>query len=654
MHDDFPIYADRFADIQILRYQVPGFEDLSLSKKKLLYYLYAASLAGRDIIWDQNFKFNLIIRRTLEEIVKHYTGDRTANVFKAFMDYTKRVWFSNGIHHHYSTAKFLPGFGSEDLRELMQHSPNAAFPLKDGQSPDDLLSLLTPVLFHADVAARKVNKEDGVDLAATSAVNFYEDVSQDEVEAFYKDQPGVDDPEAPSFGLNSKLVKQDGRLVEQTWKVGGMYGKAVEVIVYWLEKAVTVAENDAQRRALSLLAEYYKTGDLKCFDQYNIAWVQDTDSDIDAINGFIEVYNDPMGYRGTYESIVSVKDPVATKRIDTIAANAQWFEDHAPIDENHKKEEVKGISGSVINVVVEAGDAHPSTPIGVNLPNADWIREKHGSKSVNLANIVNAYNQAKGKVLEEFAYDEEELERGRAYLELSDNLHTDMHEAIGHASGKLCPGVGTPKETLKNYASTLEEARADLVALYYLLDPRLVELELMPSLEVGKAQYDQFVRNGLMLQLRRLMPGEQLEEDHMRNRQLIAQWAFEHGEADQVIERVTRDDKTYFLIRDYEKLRALFGRLLRECQRIKSVGDFQAAKELVETYGVKVEEDLHREVLRRFEKLDMAPYFGFINPKLEPKLEHGAITDVTISYPTDFTEQMLEYAASWSFLPNEN
>ena len=654
--EDFSYLTEQFADLKILRYQVPGFESLPLAKKQLLYYLYQAGLSGRDIIWDQNFKHNLTIRRTLEAVIQTGQGDEGAD-HEALMTYAKRVWFSNGIHHHYSNDKILPDFTEAYFAERVRQADSTALPLQPGETVEALISRLTPLIFDPAIAAKKVNKNTAVDIVAQSAVNFYEGVTEAEVDAFYAAKVDPNDPEPVSHGLNSKLVKENGQLVERVWKVGGMYGEAIEQVVYWLEKAVTVAENEAQAQALRLLIDYYRTGDLAAFDAYSIAWVADTASDIDVINGFIEVYNDPKGYRGSYESVVQIRDPEASKRIEAIGREAQWFEDQSPIMDSHKKANVQGISARVINVVGESGDASPSTPIGINLPNANWIRAQHGSKSVNLANIVLAYEEAGkagGGSLAEFAFSEEEAERSRRYGSLADNLHTDMHEVIGHASGVLNPGIGTPKETLKSYASTMEEGRADLVALYYLMDQKLVDMGLMPSLEVGMAAYDDYIRNGLMTQLRRIKPGDDIEEDHMRNRAMVSWWAYEQGKADNVIERVVKDGKTYFVIRDYAKLRDLFGQLLRETQRIKSEGDYAAAQALVETYGVKVDPDLHAEVLRRFEKLNIAPYSGFINPVLEPVMEGDAIIDVKVVYPDDFTAQMLYYAETYSFLPHYN
>lgn len=653
----FKVIADQFADLRVLRYRVPGFDALSLQQKKLVYYLYQAALSGRDITYDQNYKHNLLVRRTLESVVKSYTGDKSTNDFEKFMVYAKRVWFSNGIHHHYSTIKFLPEFSEGYFAELVNSSDVSGVMTVDITTPAELIAKLTPIMFDPNVDAKRVNLNSDVDMVVESANNYYEGVTQAEAEAFYDALTAIKDPTPPSYGLNSKLVKENGVVKEKVWKVGGMYGKAIEKIVYWLEKASSVAENDKQKKALDLLATYYKTGDLRDFDAYNIAWVQDVESTVDAINGFIEVYGDPLGYRASYESVVSIKDAETTKRIDAIGAQAQWFEDNSPIMDEHKKASVKGISAKVITVVVEAGDTSPSSPIGINLPNANWIRKEHGSKSVTLGNITRAYNEASqegGGTTSEFAYSKEEVNRAKKYGSLASDLHTDMHEVIGHASGQLEPGVGTTKETLKNYASALEEARADLVALYYLTDQKLVDIGVMPSIEVGKAEYDSYIRNGLMVQLRRLKLGEDIEEAHMRNRQMVAKWVYEKGQPDNVIEKKVRDGKTYFVINDYEKLRDLFGQLLREVQRVKSQGDYEAGKALIENYGVKVEPDLHKEVLERFANLNIAPYSGFINPRLVPVMEGDDIVDVKVEYPDNFVDQMMEYAKNYSFLPTYN
>ena len=653
--DDFNYAADRFADIRMLRYQVPGFEDLSDQQKELLYYLSQAALSGRDIMFDQNYKHNLRIRRTLEEVLKNYAGARDTENFGHLTTYAKQVWFANGIHHHYSGLKFTPLFDEEYFNEVISAaSPESDFPLLEDQSVEQLITELTPILFDQNLDPKKVNTADGVDKVATSAVNFYEGVTEQEVVDFYAALSASDDSTPISYGLNSKLVKVDGQIVERVWHVGGMYSEALEQVVYWLERAIGVAENDKQRTTFELLVKYYRSGDLEDFDAYNIAWVADTDSAIDVINGFIEVYNDPLGYRGSFESVVSFRDAEATLRISAIGERAQWFEDNSPIQDEHKKADVTGIDGKVITVVMESGDASPATPIGINLPNSSWIRAEYGSKSVSLGNIVSAYNSSPSKTLEEFAFTTEEILRSRTHSEQAGDLHTDMHEVIGHASGLINEGVGTTRETLRQYASTLEEGRADLVALYYIMDPMLIEIGVMDSLDVGRTEYDSYIRGGAMLQLYRLQPGELVEEAHMRNRQLVALWSYEEGLEENVIERVIRDGKTFFVVNDYEKLREIFGRLLQEIQRIKSEGDFEAARELVENYGTQVDEELHAEVLQRYATLDVAPYSGFINPRVVADDENGVVSNVRIEYPNDFMSQMLEYAANYSFLPNEN
>ena len=652
---DFKWRADRFADIQMLRYQLPKFESLTVKQKELLHYLSQAALAGRDIIWDQNYKYNLTIRHTLEAIVKDYSGDRSSDEFVSFSEYTKRVWFSNGIHHHYMNGKIAPKFSAQSFAEYVNNvASKGNLPLAKGQSVESLLTLLKPVMFDPSIASKKVNQSANTDNVIASAVNFYEGVSQQEVTDFYAAKMDKNDKTPVSWGLNSKLVKIDGQVVERTWKVGGMYGEALEQVVYWFEKAITVAENEQQAKTFALLVKYFKSGDLKDFDAYNIEWVKDTESVVDVVNGFIEVYNDPLASRGSFESVVSFKDPIATKVIAAIATEAQWFEDNSPLFAAHKKKQVKGITGKAITVVMESGDASPSTPIGINLPNANWIRANHGSKSVSLSNIVAAYDNAKGGALKEFAWDEADYKRGKQYGPLASTLHTDMHEVIGHASGQINPGVGTPKETLKQYSSALEEGRADLVALYFLMDQKLVDMGVMPSLDVGKAAYDNYIRNGMMLQLRRLEPGQEIEEAHMRNRQLVASWVYEKGLTDNVIEKRVRDNKTYFVVNDYVKLQQLFGDLLRELQRIKSEGDFKAGQHLIESYAVKVDPVIHAEVIERYKDLDLAPYSGFINPKLIPVYQGEKIIDVTVEYPADFTQQMLEYGTHHAFLPVMN
>jgi dipeptidyl-peptidase III len=653
--DEFKVQTEQFGDVRVLRYRVPGFEELPLQHKQLVYYLSRAALAGRDIIWDQNYRNNLRVRRTLEAVYRNAATHKMPG-WDAVATFTKRVWFSNGIHHHYSMKKLVPEFTAEQFAAMVKACDPKTLPLDAGEDTDGLLAVLQPVLFDPTVDAKRVNLDPKADLIATSATNYYGGVKQKEVERFYKGKVKKSDKRPISVGLNSKLVKEKGKLVEKVWKVGGMYDPAIREIVKWLRAASEVAENDKQKLALDKLVEYYETGDLRTFDEYSIAWVADTDSRVDVVNGFIEVYGDPLGYRGAWEAVVSIKDLEASKRIAAIGAQAQWFEDHSPLLPAHRKPSVTGISAKVITVVVEAGDSAPSTPIGINLPNANWVRAEHGSKSVNLGNIVASNEQAKkvSGVLEAFAASPEEIARAKKWADLADTLHTDMHEVIGHASGQIEPGVGQPNETLKNYGNTLEEARADLVALYYMLDPKLVEIGVMTDLEAGKAAYDSYIRNGMMVQLARLEPGEDIEEAHMRNRQMIAAWAFDKGKADKVIERIERDGKTYFVVRDYDKLRKLFGELLAEVQRIKSRGDFAAGKALVETYGVKVDPALHAEVRRRYEALGIAPYVGFIQPRLVPVMDGEKIVDVKIEYPDDFAAQMLEYADTTSFLPTVN
>jgi dipeptidyl-peptidase-3 len=651
---NFKVTAESFADLQVLRYEVPGFDELTLQQKQLAYYLYEAALCGRDIIYDQKSKYGLLIRKTLEAVYGTYSGDKNSEDWKRFETYCGRFWFSNGYHHHYSNEKFLPECSYEFFAEAVKASDASQLPLDAGESVDAFLQRIKPIIFDPTFEPKVVDQRPDVDNVASSSNNFYEGVTQAEVDAYYAqfDTKG----NAPSWGLNSKVVKENGKIVEKVWKSGGMYGAAIDKIIFWLEKAVTVAENEQQRKALELLVSYYKTGDLKTFDDYSIAWVEDTASRLDVVNGFIEVYLDAIGKKGSFESVVSLKDMEATKRIAAIAAQAQWFEDNSPLMPEHKKKSVKGITAKAITVIVESGDAAPSTPIGINLPNADWIRKEHGSKSVSLSNIVHAYNVAgeKSGMLEEFAVNDEVKARIKKYGVLASDLHTDMHECIGHASGQINPGVETPDKTLKTYASTLEEARADLVALYYAVDQKLVEIGVAESVEVGKAEYDNYIMNGLMTQLTRLKPGEQLEEAHMRNRQLVAKWAYEKGKADNVIEFVKRDGKTYVRVNDYEKLRTLFGELLREIQRIKSEGDFAAGKNLVETYGVQVDPELHREVLERFAKLNVKPYKGFIQPRLVPVMNGDAITDVKVEYPESFFQQMMEYGKQYAFLPVKN
>ena len=642
---EFSFNVEQFADIKILRYQIPGWENLSLKEQKLVYYLTQAGLAGRDIMWDQNYRHNLKIRKALENVYTSYNGDKSSNDWKAFETYLKRVWFSNGIHHHYSNDKIRPGFSSDYLKSLLADTNTTL----EGEAFD--------VIFN-DKDSKKVNQAKGVDNVLLSAVNFYgPNVTNADVESFYKNKVSPNSERPLSYGLNSQLVKEDGVLKERVYKSGGLYGSAIDEIVKWLELAKGVAENKAQGDALGLLIEYYKTGDLQTWDDYNVAWTAATAGNVDYINSFIEVYNDPLGYRGSYENIVQINDFDMSKKMAVLSDNAQWFEDNSPLMDEHKKDSVVGVTYKVVTVAGEAGDASPSTPIGVNLPNANWIRKEVGSKSVSLGNIINAYNNAgsTGR-LKEFVHDDEEYELEKKYGQLADKLHTALHEVIGHASGQLNKGVGETKETLKNYASTLEEGRADLVGLYYLYNPKLQELGLVEDWKaVGKAAYDGYIRNGLMTQLIRLDLGDDVEEAHMRNRQWVSAWVFEKGLEDNVIEKVTRDGKTYFNINDYEKLHELFGQLLRETQRIKSEGDFEAVEALVEGYGVKVDQGIHAEVLERNKQFTSAPYSGFVNPVLvAEKNDDGEITSIKVTQPETFEGQMLDYSKNYGFLPEEN
>lgn len=643
----FQYQVEQFGDIRIMRYQVPGFEELNLRQKKLAYFLYQAALSGRDILWDQNYKHNLLIRKSLELIVKDFTGERKTSEFKKFEEYTKRVWFSNGIHHHYSTEKILPEFDKKYLSVLLRETPSD-FPM----DKEDLLMFLLSVLFNPEVDNKRVELDTQKDIIAGSANNFYEGLTYKEVEKFYAKKVDLEAEEPISLGMNSKLIKENNEIKEEVWKVGGMYSKAIEKMVYWLNKAMKVSENDIQKQALSKLIEFYETGDLRKFDEYSILWVQDTACEIDIIHGFIETYGDSVGKRATYESVLQLIDKEATMRAKTISDNAQWFEDHSPTDKEYKKEKVRGVSARAVHVIAEAGDCAPSTPIGINLPNADWIRSKYGSKSISISNILQAYDEV-GKnsgALEEFAYNEEEVELSKKYSLIASNLHIDLHEIVGHGSGKLKKGVADPAHTLKNYASTIEEARADLFALYYARHPKLVELGLMPNTDVGKTEYNSYIRGGLMTQLVRIQLGKNIEESHMRNRQLIAQWAFELGKEKKVIERKKKEGKTYFVINDYNALNEIFGKMLKEIQQIKSEGNYNAAQYLIETYGVKVDIDLHKEVLKRWEKLKIAPYSGFIQPELSPVIENNKIVDVKIQYSKDFKAQMLDYAEEYGFL----
>ena len=641
----FSYFSEQFADLKILRYQIPGFENLSLDQKKLVYYLTEAGLSGRDIMYDQNYRHNLKIRRALENIHISYQGDKNNNQWKAFEIYLKRIWFSNGIHHHYSNDKFIPGFSSEYLQELL------------AETNIKLEKEVFNIIFNKE-DDKKVNRDATKGIVKGSAVNFYDpDITEKEVDTFYENLL-VPNPKKPiSLGLNSKLVRVNGGVEEKVWKKGGMYSASIEKIIQNLELAKKYAENEKQADAFDLLIKYYETGDLEIWDDYNVAWVETTEGDVDYINGFIEVYNDPKGYRGSYESVVQIKDFEMSKKMSAISNEAQWFENNSTIMDAHKKKNVVGISYNTVNVAGESGDASPSTPIGINLPNANWIRANHGSKSISLGNILYAYSNAgsSGR-LEEFAYSKEEIELEKKYGKEADNLHTALHEVIGHASGQIVEGVGTPKETLKSYASSLEEARADLVGLYFISDQKMEDLGISPSAkDMGRTSYDGYIRNGLMTQLIRIKLGNDVEQSHMRNRQMVSKWVYEKGLEDNVIEKVVKDGKTYFVINDYEKLRELFGDLLREIQRIKSEGDFEAGKNLIENYGVKVDQKLHKEVLERNSKFTSAPYSGFINPELVlVQDEKGNIIDIKVVQPESFATQMHDYAKKYYTLPDEN
>lgn len=652
----FDYNVDRFYDLQILRYQVPGFDELSLNQKKYIYYLTEAALQGRDILFDQNGKHNLAIRDVLEAVYTNYPKEKDPAQHELLEKYLKRVWFSNGIHHHYGMDKFMPEFSQAYFETAVKSIAPEKLPLYAyNNSADELLKELVPVMFDPTVEAKRVNQAEGVDLIATSANNYYEGVTQKEVEDYYGAQKDTNNPAPISYGLNSKLVKENGKLVEKTWKVGGMYSAAIEKIVYWLNKAKEVAENDAQKKTIEKLVSYYETGDLKTFDDYSITWVEDTLSHIDFLNGFIETYGDPLGMKASWEAIVNFKNTEATKRTEVLSENAQWFEDHSPVDARFKKSKVKGVSAKVITAAILAGDCYPATPIGINLPNSNWIRQAHGSKSVTIENITSAYdNAAKGNGFkEEFVYSDTERSLLEQYGFVTDNIHTDLHECLGHGSGQLLPGVD--QDALKAYGATIEEARADLFGLYYEADPKLVELGLLPNEEAYKAEYYSYMNNGLMTQLMRIEDGKDIEEAHMRNRQLIARWVLEHGKKDNVVEMLKKDGKTYVRINDYKKMRALVGELLAEVQRVKSEGDFEGAKRLVEEYGVKVDQALHREVKERYAKLNLSPYKGFVNPVYTAvKNEAGEITDVKIDYTEGYQEQMLRYSKEYHPLKVKN
>lgn len=653
--DDFDYTVEQFADLQILRYKVKDFDKLSLKQKELVYYLSQAALEGRDILYDQNGKYNLIIRQMLETVYTDYQGDRQDTNFVNLETYLKRVWFSNGIHHHYASDKFVPGFTPEFFKAALASVDAAKLPLAEGETLDQLCDEVFPVIFDPNVMKKRVNQTEGEDLIQTSASNYYEGVTQAEAEAFYNAMKNPADSTPVMYGMNSRLVKADGKVFEKVWKVDGLYGKAIERIIYWLRKAETVAEDDQQKAVIDKLIAFYTTGDLKTFDEYSILWVNEQNAKVDFVNGFIESYGDPLGLKASWESIVNFKDEEATQRTQKLSANAKWFEEHSPVDNRFKKDTVTGISAKVITAAMLGGDLYPSTAIGINLPNSNWIRSVHGSKSVTIGNLTDAYNKAAhgNGFNEEFAYSDAERALMDKYGDLTNDLHTDLHECLGHGSGQLLPGVD--QDALKAYGSTIEETRADLFGLYYLPDAKLVELGLTPDAEAYKAEYYTYMMNGLMTQLVRIEPGNNIEEAHMRNRQLIARWAYENGKADNVVEFAKKDGKTYVKVNDYEKLRGLFGKLLAEIQRIKSEGDFDAARDLVETYAVKVDPELHKEVLVRYEKLHLAPYKGFVNPVYTAVTDKdGNITDVTVSYDEGYAEQMLRYSKEYANLPYRN
>ena len=653
----FDYVVDRFADLEILRYQVPGFESLTLKQKQLLYHLSEAALMGRDILFDQNCRYNLPIRRTVEAIYTSYKGDRQTPDFLALETYLKRVWFANGIHHHYAEDKFQPDFSAEFLKKAISLLDPALVPVRPGQSIEAFTEEICQVILDPTVLPKRTTQSGDQDLIQASANNYYgEGLTQKEVEDFYASQKNDPTDMTPiSYGLNSRLVKENGQIQEKVWKVGDLYSPAIEAIVAELEKAIPFAENKAQKETIKTLIDYYRTGDLRTFDAYSILWVEDTASEVDFVNGFIETYGDPLGRKASWESTVNFINKEATKRTKTISDNAQWFEDHSPVDPRFKKEQVKGVSAKVITVTMLGGDCYPSTPIGINLPNADWIRRDHGSKSVTIENITEAYDKAAqgNGFKEEFVWSEEERQLIKRYGFITDNLHTDLHECLGHGSGKLLPG--TDPDALKAYSSTIEEARADLFGLYYLADPKMVELGLVPDQEAYKAEYYKYMMNGLMTQLVRIAKGKDVEEAHMRNRQLIARWTYEHGQRDKVVEIVRREGKSYVVINDYRRLRELFAQLLAEIQRIKSEGDFQAAKQLVENYGVKIDPRLHEEILERYKKLNLAPYKGFVNPVMRLKKNtQGEVTDVTLDYTEGYAAQMLRYSRDYSYLNSYN
>jgi dipeptidyl-peptidase-3 len=650
--DNFNYFVEQFDDLRILKYRLPGFEKLTLQQKKYIYYLSQAALAGRDIFWDQNFRYNLVLRKTIEAVLESYNGDKSAEEFRSFVVYAKKVFFANGIHHHYSSDKFKPGFSKSYFSYLISNTPEEKLPLTKGSSSVLLSEMLIPVIFNDNLYARKVERKEGSDIVALSASNFYEGVTQKEVEDYYSCITDANDPHPVSLGLNSKIIKTKGLVTEEVYKSGGKYGAVIDVIIYWLDLASSVAETDQHKKELGVLIEFYKTGDLRRWDDYNVLWARNSDTEVDYINGFIENYEDPMGIKASWEAIVNYTDKEATRRTKIITENAQWFEDNSPIQPRYRKEKVTGIAAKVINIAMLGGASYPASPLGINLPNANWIRKEVGSKSVTLANITYAYEAASlgNGFLEEYAFDKAEIERVRKYESVADALHTDLHECIGHASGKLAEG--TDPNALKNYSSTLEETRADLFALYFMIDEKIYKLGLLPHEDAARAAYDSYLRNGLLTQLVRIMPGKDIEEAHMRNRALISRWVYEKGKAENIVEYLKRGGKTFVRINNYLKLRNLFGELLMEVQRIKSEGDYDAGRKLVENYGVKVDPVLHAEILERYVKLNLAPYTGFVNPVLVPKYDYnGSIIDVTVEYTNDYLGQMMYYGKEYSFLP---
>jgi dipeptidyl-peptidase-3 len=651
INNDFDYFVDQFEDIRVLRYKLPGFESLTPRQKELIYYLSQAALSGRDILWDQNFRFNIKIRKTIEAILDHYSGDKTSEEYKAFLVYARRLFFANGIHHHYSNDKFKPGFSAKYFGNLIKGTDKHKLPLENEQTVDQLISVLSRVIFDENIFGRKVEQRSGADMVLESSINFYCDVNQKEVERFYAVKADFTDPNPVSMGLNSKVTKKNGKVVEEVYRAGGLYGKAIDQIILWLKKAIAASESDLQKKELGLLIEYYKTGDLRKWDEYNVAWVRNNSPDVDYNNGFIETYSDPLGMKATWEAIVNYTDIDATKRTSAITANAQWFEDNSPIPYHYKKEKVRGVAARVINIAMLGGDCYPVSPLGINLPNASWIRKDIGSKSVRLSNIADAYDITSmgNGFLEEFAADEAEVDRTKKYGPIADALHTDLHECVGHASGKLAEG--TDPTALKNYSSALEEARADLFALYFMPDKKILELGLLPNEEAAKASYDAYLRNGMLTQMVRIKPGKNIEEAHMRNRASISHWVYEKGMKDNIVELFKKGSKSYVRINDYQKLRNLFGELLREIQRIKSEGDYKKGRRIIENFGVKVDPVLHSEILERYKNLNLAPYTGFVNPDLIPVYDpDGRIKDVKVEYVDDFLGQMMDYGRKYSFL----